>query len=560
MECNPIVVSGTLYATTPRLRVVALDAAIGEEQWVFDPFEEVEDPPVHVNRGVTYWEDGEDRRILFTVDSYLYALDAASGRPISTFGSEGRVDLREGLGRDVSGLRVTATSPGVIYEDLYVLGSSLGEGPGPAAPGHVRAYDVRTGERTWTFRTVPRPGAFGHETWPEGAWKRAGGVNAWGGMSLDRDRGHLFVPTGSPTYDHHGGDRHGKNLFANSVLALDAESGERIWHYQTVHHDVWDYDLPTAPSLITLRRDGDRVEALAQPTKMGHLFVLDRSTGEPLFPVEERPVPPSTVPGEKTWPTQPIPTRPPPYADQGFDSTDVTDRSPEARDAVLGYLDRYGPSRLFSPPDTTGTIVQPQFNGGTNWGGAAVDPTSGMLYVNASNVPELITMVPASSGAGHPYPYVDTGHQPIRDPDGYPISDPPWGTLSALDLNAGTIEWQVSLGTHPELAERYERPTGTFNIGGPAVTAGGLVFIAATTDERIRAFDSATGNVLWQAELPAGGYATPSVYETDGRQYVVIAAGGAGKPGTTPGHTYVAFALSDEDPPDRRLSAVGTPP
>ena len=541
IECNPIAVDGVLYVTSPSLRVIALRGATGKEIWSFNPFKEGE--AQGVNRGVAYWADGEDQRILFTAGPFLYALDADTGRPIDTFGQQGRVDLRDGLGRNIPGLNVAASTPGTIYKNLLILGSTVGEGPGPTAPGHIRAYSVRSGELKWVFHTIPYPGEFGYDTWPEGAWKRAGGANSWAGMSLDEERGIVFAPTGSPAYDHHGGDRAGKNLFANTVLALDARTGERVWHFQAVHHDIWDYDLASPPNLVTVQHGGKEIDAVAQVTKMGHLFLLDRQTGEPLFPVEERPVPASKVPGEATWPTQPFPTKPAPYARQGFAEEDVTRRTPAARKHVMKYLRHYGPGRLFDPPSRKGEIVMPQFNGGTDWGGAAFDPGEEVLYVNASNVPELISMAEAGKGADHTYPYIAMGHQPIRDDEGYPISKPPWGTLSAIDLNGGEIAWRVPLGDHPEARGTDQPATGTFNMGGPIVTAGGLVFIGATKDEKFRAFDKVTGEVLWETDLPAGGYATPATYSIEGKQYVIIAAGGGGKPGTPTADAYVAFAL-----------------
>lgn len=543
IECNPIVVNGLMYLTTPKLKVVALDAATGEEQWVFDPFKDQETPRVHVNRGVSYWADGAEKRIFFSAGPYLYGLNAATGEPVESFGRAGRVDMRKGLGRTITKQKVTATSPGVVYKDLLIMGSSLGEGPAHSPPGHIRAYNVRTGKQEWSFHTIPHPGEFGYETWPKEAWKTVGGANSWAGMSLDKQRGIVYAPTGSATYDHYGGDRHGKNLFANSLLALDAATGERIWHFQLVHHDVWDYDVASPPSLITVQKNGRRIDAVAQPTKMGHLFVFNRETGEPVFPVKERPVPQSTLKGEKLWPTQPFPPQSLVYAKQGFSQDDITNRTFEAQKEVEKYFDRYGSSELFPAPSEKGDIVLPQFNGGTDWGGAAVDPFSGMLYVNTSNVPEVLTMVTTGSDTDHPYPYQDLGHQPIRDPDGYPISKPPWGTLSAINLNQGKVVWQVPLGEHPELTEQGLSPTGTFNMGGPVVTAGGLVFIAASKDAKFRAFDTANGQVLWEQQLPAGGYATPATYQVNGRQYLVVAAGGGGKPGTKPSNKYVAFAL-----------------
>ena len=551
IECNPIIVDGVMYVTSPAASARALDAATGTLIWSFSPWD---DPDVRkdgqrVNRGVTYWAEGDDQRILYPSGTRLYALDAHTGTLIPTFGEGGSIDLTQGLDRDVGAAPVSATTPGIIFEDLIIMGSATPDGLGNNPPGHIRAYDVRTGERAWIFHTIPHPGEEGYETWPEDAWKTAGGNNAWAGMSLDVERGVVYAPTGSPAYDHNGFNRHGTNLFGNTVLALDARTGARLWHYQTVHHDLWDYDLASPPTLATLTHDGIRKDAVVQATKMGHLFVLDRDTGEPLFPVEERAVPQSTIPGEQTWPTQPFPVKPPPYAKQGFQQEDITDLSPEAHAYVTEtYFDAFGPAVLFEPLSTTGTFIMPQFNGGTDWGGGAFDPATGRYYVSASNEPEALTMRKAPADASHPYAYVASGHDEIYDPEGFPVSKRPWGTLNAIDLNAGEIVWQVPLGTYPELERRGLPPTGTFNMGGPIVTAGGVIFIGATRDERFRAFDATTGTVLWEYQLPAGGYATPSTYMVDGRQYVVIAAAGGGKPGTKPGDAYMAFALPAATP------------
>ena len=549
IECNPIIIGNTLYATSPSVNAFALEAATGEERWVFDPYAFIGDTKrmrksSAVNRGMAYWEDGEDRRLFFGVGPYMFALDARNGQPIPSFGQQGRIDLLQGLDRDVEGLWINASSPGIIYQDLLIVGAQVGEGEGKTPPGHVRAYDVRTGERRWIFHTIPYPGEYGYDTWPKEAWKTFGGANAWGGLSLDEERGLLFFGTGSPSHDHFGANRHGQNLFGNSVVALKAETGERVWHYQLVHHDLWDYDLPTPPNLVTVEHDGQRIDAVAQVTKTGFVFLFNRQTGEPLFPIEERPVPQTKVPGEKTWPTQPFPTRPQAYARQGFSEADITNRSPEAHAFVRkNVYDRYGEAQLFDPPSFEGDIVYPQFNGGTDWGGAALDPETAFLYVNNSNEPELIQVVEA--GADDNFPYDVTGHQPVKDNEGYPISTPPWGTLSAIDLNQGTIVWQVPFGMYPEMEGTGQPPTGTFNMGGPVVTAGGLVFLGGSMDEKFRAFDKETGRVLWETKLPAGGYATPAVYAVDGHQYVVIGAGGGGKPGTRLGDAYVAFALPD---------------
>lgn len=632
IQCNPLVVDGVLYGTSARIRVFAIDASTGRERWTFDPWGgEGRSAALGVNRGVAYWASENDRRVLFTAGHFLYALDADTGRPLSDFGNRGRVDIREGLGRDSASLFVIATTPGAVYNDLLILGSRVGEGPGPAAPGHIRAYDVRSGRIVWTFRTIPHPGEFGHETWPEDAWEWAGGANCWAGMSVDGGRGVVYVPTGSAAFDFWGGNRKGANLFANSVLALQADTGRRIWHFQVVRHDLWDRDLPAPPNLVTLRREGRKVDAVAQVTKSGHVFLFDRDSGRPLFPIEERPYPESDLKGEETWPTQPLPLLPPPFARQAFRSEDATDLSPESRAFVVERLSRVRSGGQFVPPSTEGTMIFPGFDGGAEWGGAAFDSDTGILYVNSNEMPWILTMVDLeerrrealSMGEevyavhcgvchgpelrGDPqgvYPplvalherftasslrelvdrgkgfmpgfehlpavereslvsfllgesggaatsseevlpgilYSHTGYNRFLDPDGYPAVKPPWGSLNAIDLNRGEILWQVPLGEVAELTAREIPPTGTENYGGPVVTAGGLIFIGATKDEKFRAFDKETGEVLWEADLPAGGYATPATYSVDGRQYVVIAAGG-GKMGTKSGDAYVAFAL-----------------
>ncbi|GAB5405935.1 MAG: membrane-bound PQQ-dependent dehydrogenase, glucose/quinate/shikimate family [Aureliella sp.] len=551
MECTPLMVDGFVYITSGKLKVIALDAGTGQEVWRFDPFQNRK--PEHplasggVNRGVAYWSDGEPagmRRVLLgSAEGMLYSLDAKTGELDSQFGAGGVKDLREDLEIDVSRQGYGPTSAPAIAGDKVVVGFSCGEGPGPSAPGDIRAFDVRTGKQVWRFHTVPRPGEFGNDTWAEDSWRNRGAANAWGGFSVDEKRGIVFAGLGSAAFDFYGGDRHGQNLFANCTIALSAETGERLWHFQTLHHDLWDHDLPTYPNLVRVTHDGKQVDAVAQVTKTGFVFLFDRTTGKPLFDVEERPVAESIAAGERAWPTQPHPVKPPPFAKTKMDEGDVTDIAPENRQFVLDRMKtlRSGPS--FNPPSEQGTVVVPGFHGGATWSGASFDPETGILYVNSNNQPNIVTLVPASEGSR--YPFRIDGYKKFLDQEGYPAIKPPWGVLSAIDLNRGEIVWQSVLGEYPELTKRGVPQTGTENFGGTIVTAGGLVFIAATRDEKFRAFDKRTGEVLWETKLPAGGYATPSTYEFDGRQYVVIPATGGGKLGTKTADSIIAFALPE---------------
>lgn len=634
IECNPIIVNGVMFVTTPTLHVAALNAATGELIWRFDPWNGARGGGV--NRGVAYWTDGaSDQRIFHSAGNWLYALDAKTGKPIAGFGQNGRISHKDGFDTDVFFLSVGNNTPGMVWKDLLILGSTTGEGPNPTAPGHIRAFDVRTGERKWIFHTIPHPGEFGYDTWAEDSWKKVGSANVWSGFTLDHERGIVFMGTGSPANDKWGGNRPGANWFGNSTLALDASTGRRLWHFQAVHHDLWDYDLPTPPVLARLERDGRVIDCVVQPTKMGHLFVLDRVTGEPLFPIEELPVPQSDLAGEVSYPTQPFPPKEFRLVPQGFTTNDVTDLNPAAREFVLNELKKIHPAPMFTPPSLQAKAVLPQFNGGMEWGGAAFDPERNTVIVNVSNEAEWTSMVPAKpkdrlslhelgkhtyqgvcsfchgtsspvnpaspslqnvrerltqqqvldlmqTGRGqmpsfasfsdlekravvaflfeegqgemieakdlklsfaNEIPFVMTGHHDWRDPEGFPVNKRPWGTLNAVDLNTGKVKWRVPLGTYPKLEARGEPPTGTFNLGGPVVTKGGLVFIGAAMDERFHAYDKETGELLWEHQMKFGGYATPATYEVDGRQYVVIAAGGGGKTFTMAGNMFYCFAL-----------------
>lgn len=639
LQTSPLMIDGTLYAATPAQKIIALNATTGQLTWQFDPATFGQEVGGNASRqpvrGLTYWKAGRERRLLAGSGTHLYALNPETGSVIKAFGTDGRVDLRQGLGRDPQTLAVFPTSPGIVYQDVIIVGFRTSE-TAPAAPGAVRAYDVRTGQQRWIFNLIPRPGEPGHETWPTDAWKTAGGANSWSGFALDEKRGIVYVPTGSAVDDFYGADRHGDNLYANSLVALNAANGKHLWHFQAIHHDLWDWDLPSPPVLLTVKRNGTIVDAVAQTSKQGFVFVFDRVTGKSLFPVSERAVQQSTVLGEQTSRTQPFPVKPTPFARQQLTEDLLTTRTPEAHASALKAFKTFNIKGPFAPLSLgRQTVVMPSFDGGAEWGGAAVDRERGTLYVNAIDIVSLGELIEARAAAspgeeiyqkqcavchrpdrkglppqfpnltdvrkrfsaeeiqqtisagrgrmpGFPQlgsaevnelvkflrqngpadnsgrrevrseersgsvapKYIFTGYNQFLDPDGYPAIQPPWGTLSAIDLNTGEYIWRIPLGEYPELAAKGMRNTGTPNYGGPIVTASGLLFIGATVyDRKFRAFDARTGEKLWEAELPFAGVATPITYMLDGRQYIVIACSGARDPKGPRGSAYIAFAL-----------------
>jgi quinoprotein glucose dehydrogenase len=543
---NPIVIDGTIYVLAKNNSIVALDAVTGSEIWTHTPSPEIR---IITNRGINYWEsrDRTDRRLLFCADQSLRAIDARTGKPIRSFGANGTVDLRDGLDRDPRTLTlVQSTTPGRVFEDKLIIGSATNQGYG-SAPGDIRAFDVRSGKLVWTFHTVPRPGEFGYETWPKDAWRTVGGANVWSEFALDEKHGVIYAPTASAKYNFYGADRHGDNLFADCLLALDARTGRRIWHFQMVHHDVFDYDDATAPKLLTVRHAGKNTDVVAQVTKQGFVWVFDRDTGKPLWPVEERPVPASDVPDEKTSPTQPFPVKPPPFSRQKFTVEDLNpylsaaDRA-RFRDMILSARNE----GLFTPPSFRGSVQMPGNNGGANWGGAAVDPTRGILVVVSKDLPCILKLEsdPAAP-KGQPPRYVSGFGFLIAD--GLSAIAPPWTSLTAYDLNEGVIKWSIPLGEVPELAAKGIVNTGThYPKVGPVITAGGLIF-TGTRDRRVRAFDVENGKMLWDTQVPEAIEGIPAVYEVRGRQYIVFcAAAQAGPiPDTQPKFkgAYVAFAL-----------------
>jgi len=637
LECNPLAINGVVYLTSAKLKLYALNGSTGAKQWMFDPIKTLNqslDTPITasgVNRGLTYWSGKGGDRLVYVVTHYLLAVDPLTGTLIKSFGDEGKVDLKKGLGRNIDNLAYGSRTPGIVYNDLIIMGSSVSESL-PAAPGHIRAFNVLTGEQEWRFNTIPQPGEFGYESWPKDAYKDFGGANVWTGMALDDERGLVYYPTGSATFDYYGGDRLGDNLFANSLICLDASTGKRIWHYQTVHHDLWDYDLPTPPNLFTAKQDGKEIPAVALLTKQGYLFVFDRVTGEPLFPIEEIPVPTSTMPGEQTAKTQPRPSKPIPYVRETLSLDQLSDITPESKAEILAKYSSMEPHVPWRPGSLTkDTIVHPGMIGGTEWGGAAMD-NNGVLYFNSNESTAILTMIDATvSGSrgetlynqtciachgpdltggdafGQVVPsligikdrksraeiakiiqfggttmpgfrhfsgtdifelmtfigvpgqtgqhpensdnsnsetsvrFIHTGNNIWRDSKGYPAIKPPWGNLNAIDLNTGEYLWKTTFGQFDELIEQGIPPTGRESFGGPILTASGLLFIGASFDNYLRAYDRNTGEELWRRKLPFGGYATPSTYTVNGKQFILIACGGGR--GSPSADLFVAYAL-----------------
>jgi quinoprotein glucose dehydrogenase len=541
---NPLEADGRLYVLAKNNSIVALDAVSGKEIWVHPA---PQGTTIITSRGINYWEssDRSERRLLFSSNHSLRAIDAITGKDITAFGDGGAVDLKAGLGRDPRTIAlVQSITPGRVFENLIILGSATNQGYG-SAPGDLRAFDVRTGRLVWTFHTIPHEGEYGYETWPKDAWKKIGGANVWGEMSIDEKRGILYAPTASAKYNFYGADRLGTNLFADSLLALDARTGKRLWHFQMVHHDIWDYDNATAPKLLTVLHEGKRVDVVAQMGKQGFVWVFDRVSGKPLWPIEERKVPASDMPGETTWPTQPFPLKPPPFARQKFTVDDLDPyltREDKARfrDQILSARNE----GLFTPPSRRGTIQMPGNNGGANWGGAAVDADAGRLVVVSKDLPCLLTLEPDKKMPDDRYV---SGFGFMTGSNGLAAISPPWTSLTAYDLNEGTIKWSFALGDVPELAEQGHPQTGTqYPKVGPVITAGGLIF-TGTRDRKVRAFDVESGKLLWEFAVDMALEGIPAVYEEGGREYVVFCASAqAGLTAATqaPVHgAYVAFAL-----------------
>jgi quinoprotein glucose dehydrogenase len=644
IQCNSIIVNGILFGTTPQLALFAVDAATGKQKWVYKPVIKIKgDKEGHYNmnnnRGVTYWTGGRDNeRIFYVTGPYLQAVDAKTGKLIDSFGVHGKVEMHIGLGDNAADLFVTATTPGTIYKDLFLTGTRVSESM-DAAPGYIRAFDVRTGAMKWVFHTIPLPGEPGYETWEnKDAYKLTGGANNWMGMTIDQKRGIAYVPIGSASMDFYGAKRPGADLYSDCLLALDAATGKLLWHFQYVHHDVWDRDPSSAPVLVTVKHDGKMIDAVAQTTKQGFVFIFDRETGKSLFPINEVPADTGTkLKNEKLWPTQPEPQLPKAYVRQSFTEKDLNPYLPDSsKEDLRKQLATYHTGHWFTPQSKEGTIIFPGFDGGAEWGGPSVDPNTGVMYVNASEMPWILKMYDVKEnatgsenyllagvrlfqqncmschgkdmkgGGNYPsligvdkklneesfisfinngrrmmpafhhlpqeekeaiasyvlnldkeqkkhyvqhlsakeefrnLPYSISGYIKFLSKDGLPAIAPPWGSLTAIDLNTGKFLWKDTLGQDARF--KNVKNTGTENYGGSAITKSGLLFIAATSDGMFRAFNRNNGKLLWQVKLPNAGFATPSVYEVNGKEYVVIACGG-GKLGTKSGDSYVAFAL-----------------
>jgi quinoprotein glucose dehydrogenase len=552
-QATPLAIHDTLYLSTPYNRVVALGGRTGAQLWAFDPeaWRTYGQPNVgtgFVHRGVATWTSGGERRVFINTRWRLIALDARTGKPVTTFGERGEIDVTRSLGRPVRREQYASSSPPVVWGNVVIVGNAVGDRLvyHDDPPGDVQAFDARSGKHLWSFHTVPQAGETGNETWENGSWKYEGHTNVWAPFTVDSARGLVYLPVGTPSNDWFGGERKGNNLFAESIVCLDARTGKRVWHFQVTHHGLWDYDLPAPPNLATVSHDGRRVDVVVVPSKQGFLFVFDRVTGTPLWPIEERPVPQSDIPGERTSPTQPFPTKPAAYAKQGFSLDDVVDFTPQVKAAALAEIAKYRIGPMYTPPSLQGTVVLPGAIGGSGWGGASIDPTTGWAYVKATNSPALYSLIKQDAPndtIATPY-MVDLVHSSLgvafrEGPEGtsrpsgrLPILKPPYGTLTAIDLNTGDTKWQIPLGDSPDVRSNpalrgvtLPDKLGVAGSAGPLVTAGGLVF--TTGGGRVLyAIDSRTGTTLWEHDLGQIGYANPMTYRTsDGRQFVVIASG-----------------------------------
>ncbi len=626
IQCNPLIIKGIMYGVSAGSQAFALDASTGKELWKTS----LQDKTFSMtSRGVTYWTDEKESRIFFAYGAFLYALNAQTGQVISSFGTNGKINLIDGIKRPGADEYVISNTPAVVFKNTLIVGTRVSESA-TALLGDIRAFDVRTGRKIWTFHTIPRPNEFGYNTWEKQNYQNSGGANNWMGMAIDHKRGIVYAPTGSAAFDFYGGNRKGDNLFANCLLALDAKTGKRLWHFQTVHHDIWDRDIPAPPNLFTMTQNGRKIDVVSVLSKQGFTFVFDRVTGKPIFPIEERAFPTSTINGEQASPTQPIPLLPEPFTRQSFTEKDVNEFASN-REEIIEQVRKATTGNPFTPLGQNRTVFFPGTDGGAQWGGAAVDENA-IMYIPAKENPVYSSLIEtpkskenyslssgkqlyqtycrACHGANREgnedgtypslqkmdgkysetamlqllrkgrgmmpaftklkeaeskaiinflfgkntdvkvqndsklstVPYTHTGYNRWYDSNGYPISTPPWGTLTAIDMNTGKRRWQIPLGEYPELTAKGIPITGTDNYGSAAVTAGGLLFIAATKDQQFRAIDRQTGKILWQVSLPAAGYASPSVFAVNGKQYVVIACGG-GKLKTKSGDKYLAFAL-----------------
>ena len=556
-ENTPVVRDGVMYVSTSYNRVAALDPDTGEPLWIYDPrtieWGQVPNGTGFVHRGVAFRE-GEDgaSRVFLNSRWRLISVDAVTGEPDPTFGNGGEIDLTAQLLWPINRLPYTQTSPPVVFEDLVILGNGVWDGfvYERDPPGNVQAFDARTGELVWSFNLIPQPGEFGNDTWEDESWSRVGHTNVWAPMSLDAERGLVYLPVGTPSSDYYGGGRLGDNLFAESVVCLDARTGKRVWHFQTVRHGLWDYDLPAAPTLLDITVDGREIPAVAVAAKTGFLYVFDRVTGEPVWPIEDRPVPPSDVPGERTAATQPFPSRPAPFAKQEFTEDDVISFTPELREEALAIVRQYRTGPLYAPPSVEGTIASPGILGGANWGGAAADPETGIVYIKANEFPSLLAITDADPERVEGLYGLDRARRALNLPNGLPINRPPYGTITAVDLNTGEHVFQVPAGNNPlvrnhpalEGVDLGDARLGVVGAPGPMVTGGGLVFFTGGADH-LFAIDKATGEELWAHPLGASSYANPMTYESpEGVQFVVVAVGRGD------GNRLVAFSLPTAEP------------